>query len=204
MKKIVCGLVGVIAAVNSASALTTEEIRQRCMNADNRVWDAKNQKCISKTPCKDSAYSSYCNTFFKDTQVEEIWRAMDLVKDYLEKQGLTCTAYDASDPGVVGQDYIRCHLSDGGYIEFEFDDLNESDHHTASRSVHKAFCRIAGGHPADLSEEDKAILRSENLGDEYPVGVVCHDISESVCREYFGGEECTYSKTGNFCVPYYF
>ncbi|MFQ6739563.1 MAG: hypothetical protein ACLRFJ_02770, partial [Alphaproteobacteria bacterium] len=214
MKKLVCGLVGAVAAINSVSALTTEEIKQRCMNADNRVWDAKNQKCISKTPCKDSAYAAYCNTTFKDVQVANSEDAKKLVDIYLKKHGSTCETFDMSKAGVVGNDYIRCHMGNGGYIEFEFDDYSESVQHTANYGFAKGLCLIYEGSPEKISIDTlktvglttatfvSPVLALSLIGD--PVVddrfLSCQYVSEADCKAMYSGQ-AEYIADGKICLP---
>lgn len=142
MKKLVCGLVGVIAAVNSVSALTTEEIRQRCRSSRNHVWDAINQKCIPENPCTVSGWSAYCNKMFADVQLEARGDAKLLIDLYLKEYGLTCKDIIYTEPGTFGQDYCRCHLSNGGYMEFEFDDLNDITPSDAAKGLADGLCAI--------------------------------------------------------------
>lgn len=175
MKKLVCGLVGVIAAVNSVSALTTEEIRQRCIKANNHVWDAKNQKCIPENPCTVSGWSEYCNKIFADVQLEGSKDASLLVDLYLKEQGLTCDKRSFTRPGIFGQDYCRCYLSDGGYVEFEFDDLDDITPSDAAKGLATGLCAIYAD--SDLSR----------CPDDRTGFWCCNGVSSDVCFTKMSG-----------------
>lgn len=152
-KNLICGIVGTLATISVASASEDE-----CMQRQGMVWNSKDQVCISATPCEDSEYDEYCNRIFKNVQLQNGEDAKKLIDLYLSKQDLSCTEIDMDEAHLVGQDRIRCHLSDGSYTEFEFDDYSESTDSTGDFGFAKGVCLIYGGEPDGMTREEASGL----------------------------------------------
>ena len=115
---------------NAASA--TDVVKKLCVQKSDFVWDDTNKVCIYQNACdsgKDTNDGRYCVKAFKDTQVHTIDDAKDLANIYAKRKlgSATGCSWGWSDAdNISGQDYIGCHLKNGGYVTFEFDDTNNS------------------------------------------------------------------------------
>lgn len=125
MKNLICGITTAAALIGTANALTTEEIKQRCLQSEDYVWDAKNSLCVYKNACEYEP--DHCNRVFKDVQVGNPEDAETLVRAYLNKNGYGVNSITNTGSATFGQDYVRVFLTDGSYIEFEFDDLSDME-----------------------------------------------------------------------------
>ena len=116
---------------NAASA--TDVVKKLCVQKSDFVWDDTNKVCIYQNACdsgKDTNDGRYCVKAFKNTQVNNLDDAKRLAYIYAKRKlgSATGCSWGWSDANnTFGQDYIGCHLKNGGYVTFEFDDTNNSD-----------------------------------------------------------------------------
>lgn len=217
MKKIsVISLVALIGGTCVASAAT---LKETCLaNPEYFVWVEKTSDCATVHPCEDPSdphYAFYCNTAFKDIQVASVREAQELANLFVSKRmGVTCSFLAAQDAKLVGQDYVGCKTSDGGFIEFEFDDYSERGFSTADFSYELGKCIAYGGKPtlADIAssqdvmgvpteaglEGDIAVKRENLIGGSRKT-IECYNVSESQCKEMYS-DRATYNPTNKLCT----
>ena len=173
MKKTLLSVGAALAVIGSAAAVGPDTC-----NPDKYVWVEKDELCIPKNPCKsksDVIRDAYCNRTFKDVQLSNWRRGIEVVKAYLSKQrGLGMIMdpkdyRDGVDTSLFGQDYIPAKTSDGGYIVFEFDDLSDIGGADVREGVAKAGCYIYSGRPWRFGGQDREFA--------------CKFVSESDCSE---------------------
>jgi hypothetical protein len=203
MKKIsVVMLAALISGVGVASAAT---LKETCLaNPEYFVWVEKNNECVPVHPCDDDDskyYELYCNTKFKDIQVASVYRAKELVRMFVEnRMGVTCSVIDASYPGTSGQDYVVCKTSDGGFIEFEFDDCSESDDGTAAFSYDLGKCIAYGGSPSShdigATQDTPGFLAQIGF---VRTDIKCYNVTKSECIDMYGNS-ATYDSSRKLCT----
>ncbi len=197
-------LAALISGVGVASATT---IKETCLaNPEYFVWVEKNNECVPVHPCSDDDskyYELYCNAEFKDLQVADVYHAKELVRMFVEnRMGLTCSVLDASESAVVGQDFVACQTSDGGFVEFEFDDYSESISSTAKFSYALGKCIAYGGEvvKVDMSSTQDTWAWTSLLIKDIIVrsDVACLNVTEQQCKEMYG-DYITYDSTNKLC-----
>lgn len=166
-KNLICATISGVVLVGTANALTTEDIRQRCLSAGDLVWDAKNLVCINKNPCVYE--ESHCNRVFADIEVGCPEDGETVVRAYLDKHGYGVQSISNTGSATFGQDYVRVHLTDGGYLEFEFDDLDDTE--TQEGRLFFPLCVAFGGRLVDG-----------------PAYYGCQGITQQECYELAGGQ----------------
>ena len=216
-KKIsVISLAALIGGTNIVSGAT---LKETCLaNPEYFVWVEKTSDCATVHPCEDPSdphYAFYCNTAFKDIQVASVREAQELANLFVSKRmGVTCSFLAAQDAKLVGQDYVGCKTSDGGFIEFEFDDYSEHGSSTADFSYELGKCIAYGGKPtlADIAssqdvlgvpteaglEGDIAVKRENLIGGSLKT-IECYNVSESQCKEMYS-DRATYNPTNKLCT----
>ena len=232
MKKTsVVALAALIGGTYVASAAT---LKETCLsNPEYFVWVEKTSDCATVHPCEDPSdphYAFYCNTAFKDIQVASVREAQELANLFVSKRmGVTCSFLAAQDAKLVGQDYVGCKTSDGGFIEFEFDDYSEHKSSTADFSYELGKCIAYGGNPTvgDIrATQDSAVgvgvAVGANAGSVVPIAgtvvggaaggavgtivsheareqIECYNVSESQCKEMYS-DRATYNPTSKLCT----
>ena len=134
MKKLLMFVMCSIMAVSYARADDTEQLRAACQSSDKTVWVELNKVCIPRYPCRSDNQEirkNYCRRVFADIQVPTEEKGRILAEAYIKnvlhttgtvfKKGLLNNGDSVA--GFYGQDYIDYQLANGGYVEFEFDDL---------------------------------------------------------------------------------
>jgi hypothetical protein len=225
MNKLLAGIIGAVAIVASAdAALLSEGARKdACNKKEGFIWieNAANGKpaCIAEHPCGDKDYEAYCNRIFADIEVSTEKHAKELMNAYLKKRsGAWCEHIDADKSHLVGQDYIRCKLNDGGYMEFEFDDYSESIESSADFGYAEGMCLVYGGKPHGMTKEgnsafiyvsgltNPAIATAIKFDDIAAYGsgklLVCEGIqSAEICDEMYNGM-AAWNEEKLFCAPH--
>jgi hypothetical protein len=191
MKKTsVVALAALIGGTCVASAAPS--LKEICLsNPETFVWVEKTYDCATVHPCGDPSdphYAFYCNTAFKDIQVSSVHEAQELANLFVSKRmGVKCSFLEIQDAKLVGQDYLGCKTSDGGFIEFEFDDYSESTSSTAEFSYALGKCIAYGG---KVLTEDMSSTQDYYFGiDDIIVrnNVVCLNVTEQQCKEMYYG-----------------
>ena len=197
MKKTsVVALAALIGGTCVASAAT---LKETCLsNPEYFVWVEKTSDCATVHPCGDPSdphYAFYCNTEFKDIQVSSVHEAQELANLFVSKRmGGTCYFLVTQDAKLVGQDYLGCKTSDGGFIEFEFDDYSEHKSSTADYSYDLGKCIAYGGNPT-LSDIDS----SQDVKFGSRKTIKCYNVSESQCKEMYS-DSATYNLANKLCT----
>ncbi len=176
-KSIIYGITSAVALIGIANAITTEEIKQRCLQSEDLVWDAKNSLCVYRHACKYEP--DHCNRIFKDVQVGKPEDAETLVTAYLHKHGYGIYWIVNSGAATFGQDYVQVSLVDGSYLEFEFDDI--SDVEFEGRIPFDAWC---------VAFEGTFVTDTSYYG--------CKGITKQECDEMTGGQGI-YSEADAMC-----
>lgn len=192
-------LAALIGGTCVASAAT---LKETCLaNPEYFVWVEKTSDCATVHPCGDPTdphYAFYCNTAFKDIQVAGVFEAKELANLFVSKRmGVTCSFLTVQDAKLVGQDYVACKTSDGGFIEFEFDDYDESKPWTAAFSYNLGKCIAYGGTPGTGSvraTQDTVVNIADRVGGE------CYNVSESQCKEMY--IDYIYTSANRLCKFY--
>jgi hypothetical protein len=207
MKKISVAVLAVlISGMGVASAASIKDV---CLSYPEKlVWVEKNNECIPIHPCSDNGvyYDLYCNTEFKDIQVASVQDAQLLANLFVARRmGKTCYFVIAPEASTVGQDYVGCKTSDGGFIEFEFDDYSETRTETAKYSYDLGKCIAYGG---TLNMEDvnatQDTIASIGVAGMVAVEMIrkdieCYNVSELQCEDMYGGS-ATYDSTNKLCT----
>ena len=177
MKSIIYGIATAVALVGTANALTTEEIKQRCLQSEEYAWDAKNSLCVYRNACKFEP--DHCNRVFKDVQVGKPEHGETLVRAYLNKHGYGVDSITNTGSATFGQDYVRVFLTDGSYVEFEFDDLHDMEYNK------------------DFIPLDYWCIAFDGIV-SYDNGHICKGITKQECDEITGGQG-VYSEMDAMC-----
>lgn len=184
MKKTLLSVLAGLAVINSASAVTRTECEALGMFFLDRGVDTD---CIPFFPCEDGAYGAYCVKDFADTQVESSDVARALIGIYIDnKTGTSKKDWFAESSGTsvdhaVGQDYIAYSKDDDSqYLQFEFDDTNDSwDDETFFSTVHGY--EIATGYTVSANLNQWIVVRhNENIGVEDEQFDKCHEILDDL------------------------
>ena len=104
MKKIMFGIVGVVAVLASANAAETADIKAACQASDKTLWVERNKVCIPRNPCADTSgkYNQYCIHVFDDVYPNTYaGEEKDLVNLYAISHNLDCKARDVEDNIVI-------------------------------------------------------------------------------------------------------
>jgi hypothetical protein len=198
MKKTsVVALAALIGGTCVASAAPS--LKEICLsNPEKFVWVEKTYDCATVHPCGDPSdphYEFYCNTEFKDIQVSSVREAQELANLFVSKRmKVTCSFLVTQDAKLFGQDYVGCKTSDGGFIEFEFDDYSETRTETAEYSYELGKCIAYGGKPT-LSDID--ISQDLTVGSRKTIE--CYNVSESQCKEMYS-DSATYNPINELCA----
>ena len=155
MKKTLLSVVAGVAVIGAANA----GIKETCLeHPDKLVWVEKTQRCIPINPCKsddETIQDVYCNKTFANVQLGDWFSGPKVVEAYVEKVlGLHVVdnrTYVQTDINVFGQDYVPCKTNDGGYVVFEFDDLNDWTSSDIYEGVVESACIIYNGEFSNLN-----------------------------------------------------
>jgi hypothetical protein len=121
------------------------------------------------------------------------------------RMGEACDFVIEPEASIVGQDYVGCKTSDGGFIEFEFDDYSETRTETAEYSYDLGKCIAYGG---TLNMEDvnatQDTIASIGVAGMVAVEMIrkdieCYNVSELQCEDMYGGS-ATYDSTNKLCT----
>lgn len=147
----------------------TDKIKQICLDKEAKtasvIWVEKDKACIPHSPCdKDNLkkYGAYCYNGFEHTNLASRTLGNAVVQKYMSvKKNTTCSTitkintYIAELPGY--DDYINCKTPDGGFMQFQFDDLSETIDSTSGAGLDKAYCFLNGidatPNPDNVSEK---------------------------------------------------
>lgn len=166
-KKILTSIVtlGIIATSVANAAITKEQ----CNRSDKTIWvenvtnsDGSRGACVPKNACKSKVFKDkFCNTIFKDIQVQNQNAARKLILHYIYKNyniweniGIDYI----STNNTLRQDYIGA-LFAGNYLTFEFDDTNETIVSTALEGYAKGVCIIYGQYKGKESQDGSTIYK---------------------------------------------
>lgn len=131
------------------AAPDTDKIKQICLEKEAKgdtVWVEKDKACIPWNPCeKLEKYGAYCYNGFEHTNLASRKLGNAVVQKYMSvKKNTTCSTITKTDDytgHTIGEDdYIDCKTADGGFIQFQFDDLSETIDNTSNVGLWKAFC----------------------------------------------------------------
>lgn len=196
MKKLVCGIVGIMAAVSAASAndvaQDTAKLKAACQASDKLVWVERNQVCIPRNPCKDSKYEVYCNRLFKDVQTQGVGYQV-FIEAFARTHNLDCSVVEQNSK-LIGQDYVICMGND--VMVFEFDDISNfqlRDGFVGPNPMKNlsTLCAAVGGHGDSARNEQYCITTESNC-----------TILNSVLKKVYGDAKWETHDGTNYCVIY--
>jgi hypothetical protein len=150
-----------------------QEDKIKCLaNSDKAFWIESKGACIPLNPCGNSRFSAYCVRAFANIQVGNASQAIQLAEKYAEyNEGINCKVVNAPKSKLTGQDFIVC-IGEDDYLQFEFDDVSETDNTVAELGYQEGLCIAYGGSPANN-------WRSTRL---------CRNVHSYLCSE-LGGEQ---------------
>ena len=184
-KIILASLLGAV-AINSVMADEYDGPRNRCKAQSDKVWIEETKYCASVNPCtvkkSNENEEQYCIRDFKEVEVSHPVKAVVLAEQYFEiiggyGQGEYADCFYSGQTGketsLLGQNYIACTTSHGGYFVFEFDDTSNSEFFNEGErerlKVLNAFCGAAGG---------------QLMGD-FDSGAICKGVtSRDTCKDF--------------------
>ena len=168
-KKLMFGIMGAVAMITSANAITEEQ----CKKSSKMYWVAANGECVPVNTCDSDRYAKdYCNKDFAGVQTGSVRQAVELSRSYLELKGVgsidCATSQTAQERSAFGQNYIACtfYTSKGtSYKVFEFDDTTH------------------GKGESSLEYDEAAAVLCTALGGQVFDSIYCKGITESECDD---------------------
>ncbi|MBQ7055782.1 MAG: hypothetical protein IJN91_02525 [Alphaproteobacteria bacterium] len=185
-------LTAIIGLTQAADAGFIAQQCQKKVDAGTHILlnaNTNDERCVPVNACNDLDFAPYyCNRLFKNIQVSSVRDAEELVNMFI-KNNMNISegcAFKETNARVVGQDFVRCVLPNDGYIEFEFDDLSESNSETSEYSYLVGQCIAYGGNIDERATQDKPLLAQIPVNNARKV-LRCRDVTKAQCEEMYNG-----------------